>query len=507
MNKLKLPFLEDEENNEMSPLAQEVLRQKEATTSIPDYAEQMNQVDSEVSAANEIANESQDLARSVSGDVGNLTKADTEQFDKMSMYKDMLSKIQKPQQDQSDLQKLQQDSLDRQKQLNWFRIGDKLAKAYGERYGGKVEGMQDFYNQLEKQAAQPIEDYGVRQKDEATQMTLQNEREMNDANSDISKFTQARAIAAGSKMGMNPEEIEKLKGMTAKQLEKLGFSSASSLIKPRVFDKNIVNPVTKKIESVLVDEQGNVIKNLGEAGYSYSSGIDPVTGLRQVISKSDPTAAPITQGAQPDKKDLKPEEITRAKLNPKEKDLLDKTRDELSKNKQYTASQEAVDGADNALALLKSGKDSGQDLVRAIQTMLAKSSGQVGVLTEQDVVGFNGRADALSRLERAVTTAAKGKLPEEDRKFLMAYANAMQGAAKRNIDQVSYIYTKQLSDDMGLDLKQAANLLTTKERLNPKQLSKENQDMIKVISPEGKIGNIPKENLEKALKKGFKKAE
>lgn len=506
MNKFELPPLEDEENNEISPLAKELFRQQSATTSIPDVTEQMNQMDSEVSAANEIEKESQNLMQ----EMGNLSEQDVKSFepeDKMAMYKNMLAKIQKPQTEQSNLQKLQQDSLDKQKTLNFFRLGDKLAQAYGQRHGGKVVGMQDFYDQLEKQAAQPIENYSVQQKDEATQMTLQNEREMNDANSDISQFAQARAVATGAKMGMNPQDIEKLKGMTAKQLEKLGFSSASSLIKPRVFDKNIVNPVTKKIESLLVDEQGNVIKNLGEAGYSYSSGIDPVTGLRQVISKSDPMSAPITQGAQPNKKDLKPEEITRAKLNPKEKELLDKTRDELSKNKQYTASQEAVDGADNALALLKSGKDSGQDLVRAIQTMLAKSSGQVGVLTEQDVAGFNGRADVLSRLERAVTIAGKGKLPEEDRKFLMSYANAMQNAAKRNMDQVNYIYTKQLSDDMGLDLNQASKLLTTKERLNPKMLSKETSDKVKVISPNGKPGFIPKENLEKALKKGFKKAE
>lgn len=457
MAKFNLP--EDEEQEDQFATSPIPYEQVSMTTDTPDFMDQLPRVEKEVSKADEIETESLDL----------LNKIPAEQEQSIPKSQELSNLLQR----NLELKRLQDERREKINNLAYLSAANKISQGIARGQGGVIDDNESGVKALRDAAGLPIEDYNLRQKDEAVQMELGNERDMNDPNSDISKFSQQRAVAIGTKMGMNPEEVQKLTKMTAKQLEKLGFSSSSSLMRPRVFDKNIVNPNTKKIESLLVDEQGNVIKNLGETGYSYGSGIDPVTGLRQIISKSNPTLAPIIQGEQPDVSQLKPEEITRAKLNPKQKELLDKTRDDLSKNKQYTASQEAVDGADNALALLESGKTSGQDLVRAIQTMLAKSSGQVGILTEQDVAGFNGRADAISRLERAISTTLQGKLPEGDRKFLMSYATAMQNAAKRNIDQINYIYAKQLSDDVGLDLRQASKLLTTDERLDPKSLSKE----------------------------------
>lgn len=500
MRNFALPELEDEKKDqfETSPVMDDLAAQQAATTPIPDFMDRAPAVEQEMSAADEIANESQDMIANIPESQGNLTKNDIESFSPKSM----LDRY-------SELKRLQDERREKVGNLGYLQAANQLSQAFASKYGAKIGDGSEAVKMLRNAVDIPVDDYNLRQKDEAVQMELKNEKDLNDANSDISKFSQQRAVAIAAKMGMNPEEVEKLNKMTAKQLQKLGFSASASLMKPRVFDKNIVNPITKKIESILVDEQGNTIKNLGEAGYSYSTGIDPITGLRQIISKSDPTSTPVTQGGQEDITKVKPEEVTRAKLNPKQKELLDKTRETLSTNKQYTASQEAVDGADNALALLESGKNSGQDLVRAIQTMLAKSSGQVGVLTEQDVAGFNGRADVISRLERAITTTLEGKLPEGDRKFLMEYATAMQQAAKRNIDQVNYIYAKQLSDDVGLDLRQASKLLTTDERLDPKLLSKETgKDKSKTDSKIEKYAKDNKLNYEQAkailIKRGYK---
>ncbi len=66
-----------------------------------------------------------------------------------------------------------------------------------------------------------------------------------------------------------------------------------------------------------------------------------------------------------------------------------------------------------------------------------------------------------------------------------------------------YQVAKQLSDDTGFSLKQSAGLLNTEAKLNPKELSKElASDKVKVKLPNGKIGTIPRSNLQKALEKG-----
>lgn len=173
-----LPELEDEQKDqfETSPLMDELARQQAPTTNIPDMSDIA--LEREVSAADEIANEAQDL--------------ETKQPDQKMQYEQMLSQFAKlkPQEQsavQDDLKALQNEANKKNKNLNWFRIGDKVAQAYGQRYGGKVAGMQDIYDSLEKQAQQPVLDYKNLQKNELDKLGLQLQQEQIDPSSPLAK--------------------------------------------------------------------------------------------------------------------------------------------------------------------------------------------------------------------------------------------------------------------------------------------------------------------------------
>jgi hypothetical protein len=173
-----LPELEDEQKDqfETSPLMDELARQQAPTTNIPDMSDIA--LEREVSAADEIANEAQDL--------------ETKQPDQKMQYEQMLSQFAKlkPQEQsavQDDLKALQNEANKKNKNLNWFRIGDKVAQAYGQRYGGKVAGMQDIYDSLEKQAQQPVLDYKNLQKNQLDKLGLQLQQEQIDPSSPLAK--------------------------------------------------------------------------------------------------------------------------------------------------------------------------------------------------------------------------------------------------------------------------------------------------------------------------------
>lgn len=362
---------------------------------------------------------------------------------------------------------------------------NKIAQAIASGYGARIDDGSDIISNLKRSNQQDVEDFLSQGK----AVDLQSQVEMSDPNSDISKFARERSVALASKIGMSENTIKSLEDMSAAQLQKLGLFSSSgvgAMIKPaqqtdyetKDGQPLAFDPVSKNYINIMTQQP-----YFGETRRKITSNfVDPNTGK---IYKTDSSGKIITElgaGLDNSYKQQKTAEgtpvsyMTRKDLTPNDKKLLDDTREKLSSNVQYKNAQEAVDGAENALALLDMGKTNGQDLVRAVQVMLAKSSGQVGVLTEQDVQGFGGRDDLLSRLNRTIKLATSGKLPEGDRKFLKDFATTMKSAGVKNISQVSNQFSKQLSDDLGVSSDNAKNLLNIKERLGSTPAKTNKQD-------------------------------
>lgn len=458
---LLVPPMEDEQEEvdsnlgKISNVVPEVTKQRLATTKIPDAVPGMDpKLQKEMSAAEEIEKELSDLANKTPGETE--TGMEFEEppvSSKLDMYRDLLSKAQK----------------DRRSGLltsNMLLAGNQIAQGFARSRGGQIGAGEEAVRALQQQANIPLQEMSEQQKNELDSLNIMNESELNDPDSDISKFARQQAVGMATRFGMSPEAISGLEKMSAKQLERLGFRNFGSFLNktPQQSDYETqqgeplsYNPLTNAYTNILTGEvhTGPVRRKV------ISQFVDPNTGNIMLRDRTNV----MSLGAQKPVEEKQEEKITRRDLNPKQKDLLDKTRKELEDDPKYKNSMEAVDGADNAMALLQAGKDSGQDLVRAIQTMLAKSSGQVGVLTEQDVAGFNGRADVMSRLQRLALTTVKGKLPEEDRKFLMNFAKTMQAAARRNLQESTEVKKQQLTDDLGVKPEQAAGLLNIPQRV------------------------------------------
>jgi hypothetical protein len=119
----------------------------------------------------------------------------------------------------------------RNQDLNMQQGANQIAQAIASGYGAKIGDGSELINQMRKQTDMPVEQFMGQDK----VMGLKNDLEINDANSDISAFARNNAIQAMKRLNpnMTPEQVEQLQekfsGMTAKQLEQIGFKGIGGM--------------------------------------------------------------------------------------------------------------------------------------------------------------------------------------------------------------------------------------------------------------------------------------
>jgi hypothetical protein len=91
---------------------------------------------------------------------------------------------------------------------------------------------------------------------------------------------------------------------------------------------------------------------------------------------------------------------------------------------------ERYTAANNALALLQSNLPIADE---ASKTQLARLSGEVGNLTEQDLARFGGSRDLRERASQLFTTAKEGKLTAENRRQLVTIAQEFKKIVEAKI--------------------------------------------------------------------------
>lgn len=106
--------------------------------------------------------------------------------------------------------------------------------------------------------------------------------------------------------------------------------------------------------------------------------------------------------------------------------------DEFKKDKLILKYQEKADMAKNARSLAAEAKTN-PTAAAAMLRSLARASGEVGVLTDQDVAAFGGSQAIIAKMQRAAEKAASGKLPQADLAFILQLTNAMEKASRANI--------------------------------------------------------------------------
>lgn len=115
-------------------------------------------------------------------------------------------------------------------------------------------------------------------------------------------------------------------------------------------------------------------------------------------------------------------------------------------NTSYKALVKSTQEARNAIRLLDSGSPMTSS---AIGTMLARASGEVGPLTEQERAIFEGARDAFSRVKRATSINAFSQLPETDKKALRDLAELYANSGDELISNISDKLTNQYEASYG----------------------------------------------------------
>lgn len=348
-------------------------------------------------------------------------------------------------------------------------------------------------------------------------LEARNLEELNNSQSDISKFAQERARAILK--NINPESplVGKLNNMTAQQLKSVfgdkvlggGSSTPNRFVTIEDEDGNI--------RSRLVSgDTGDTIRELGLAGYAPTIQKDELTKQLIRASKSNASAG-VTKLNKESEALKKATNFTETGEVPKyvSTDLGDvnfnlykKFEDQQAKFQKETQDiREAVRSAMILEAKLKPGPldKVSYGLLGGIQTQAAKMAGQKGVLTDQDLVKFAGEGGVLAQIERIRDGSFFGKMSDSDVKFFKRFAQLMKEKTPELIDYTSQTYVDAIAQDAPKYLP-GITRDNVKEWFSPQSMTPKssNTDTVKVISPDGKTGSIPRKNLEKALEKGYK---
>lgn len=526
--KLLNPFTEEETfgpedllMQSSNPILDEQEKQKALTTNIQDYTGKA--IEKEVSNANKIADESIDLGSKYAEEENQAFKEMDEtpsnemqnKADELAYKKDVYSKFMqatpKEQNEiQDDLKSLQEEARRKSSNLDWFRLADKIAQAYGQRHGGKVAGFQDIYDAMEKQAQQPVLDYKNLQKNELDKLSVDNEKQMNDPNSDISQFARQQAMAVATKMpGMNPETVAKLEKMSAKQLEQLGFkfSSNSFSSRPRVrYEK--IRDADGIVRTYAINDDTGEKTVIGQTGYSTQFRTSGRTGEVIGLDAANPYSPPIDiTGPKSISSPKNKEELKSLKSEFELQNVLDnkkygqftdvrKTFDSEVKEDKNAASK--LDGVMKLLEeAVKNPAAAGQ-----AKTAVAKIF-EKGVLTDQDVVRYAQRLGILNQIQDKFSQFTTGTFTPELAKDVASSLKVYNSGLEDSLKNRALARAKQVKGfiDPNIPVNEAslAKMIYSDYKEYPKTVRKTDSKTGKVIKATVKDEN----ELKEAMEEGF----
>lgn len=345
----------------------------------------------------------------------------------------------------TDLAKLQSQGT---RDANLFGAGAKIAQGLAMQSGAKIDDAQDLVKNLKDQSQQLP-------KDMKESVQLNNEMQMNDPNSDISKFARQQAVNVMMRMNpkMSKEEIEKLNNqfssMTAKQLEDLGFKGVSQQSSKLYTTLNSVLsenglPVMKNDITGEMYEVGNTnTPYKGPLKALYPKVINDLYGNPTLVDTIQKTPIPVFGGAKGQASTPNQEvklkniwesgEDYRKSFDTMKKDSFE----DLKTVRDTAAASLTLDSklSDNNPNTPEIDVDSGT--LGTIQAQSAIMSGQKGALSDADLNKFAGAGGAEAKLKRIALTGITGEMTQDDIKFFKRLNELFKGSAAKILDDRS----------------------------------------------------------------------
>lgn len=197
--------------------------------------------------------------------------------------------------------------------------------------------------------------------------------------------------------------------------------------------------------------------------------------------------------------------LNKSKLTPKqEKDLTQQT-DKFITSDVYKKSAATLSAAGNIDELLSAANSGNAAAANSARVQIARMSGEVGALSDMDIKSTGGSPSIKNTVKRFANLQRTGvPLLPQDIAELKEMARIYEAVARKKIgDAVSKLDKSnvELSGGVPGSITQKLEAYIPKGR----QAMQTSNGMVKVISPDGVAGNIPAANLEKALKRGYKR--
>lgn len=163
--------------------------------------------------------------------------------------------------------------------------------------------------------------------------------------------------------------------------------------------------------------------------------------------------------------------------------------------------KEAYANAQMAKKTLTSGSKVGFE---AFKNFMARASGEKGPLSRDDLLRFQGSQAVSDRIDRAWTKYSSGQMTEADQDDMKILVDAYEAFHGSRLENIRDRFTDQYSEAFKISNSEAKRYLG--ERAKDDRAQKDSTpQMVDVISPEGKPGKIPKDKLDAAVKRGFKR--
>jgi hypothetical protein len=341
---------------------------------------------------------------------------------------------------------------------------------------------------------------------------LEQQQILDTPESEISKLYQGQAEKVWKTLQLPEEQKPNFSNMSANQLENI-FGKSMLVPKERTaqqtqyVEKDTNDPVT-------FDPNTNTYKNAVTGKIIQKSGVlvrpiaytDPGTGEKTYLSASGPVrltgpAAIKPSATQPSETKQEPRTPFEVKkqLVKTEKDVLNKAVDRFQndvKDEKQTIS-ELNSISDSTLGLARKNANAAKTLGAQIAKILQGSR-----LTDKDVLLYTGRAGVMNQLVDFASEAGTGTISEgkykDIKQTLDAYTQALKRSLNDRAEDAASTVIQNFNPNLQLQTKEIKPIFFQENMESPKS------DLVKIKLPDGRVGTVPKEKLQKALKMGAK---
>ena len=152
------------------------------------------------------------------------------------------------------------------------------------------------------------------------------------------------------------------------------------------------------------------------------------------------------------------------------------------------------------------------DIPNAFGIRINKYLRNPGALTEQERIIFTKYGSIMNRMIQAVQSKTSMTLTEETKKNMLQMLTDLETPLTQAIDKRISVFSSRVESQTAgrVPSKEAAYRIDTTQaerRFGSLGGTEKNSDMVRVTSPSGQTGSIPRANLEKAKAAGYKEAQ